>query len=298
MVDTVPRTGAATALPDHAVVPPVWGRITNLDVDRGEGSWLITRDGRALPRLLLGDRRHQHRARPPAGRRGGPGAGGEAAPRPAEHPVPRARAPAVRPAAQRAARRPVAGVPVELRRGGGRGLGQAGPRRDRPAGDHGLPLRLPRPDRPDDGAHDRQGRLPRRPSSRCPGSVYHTAYPYCYRAPGGAHAPDACTCDWEAAARPDVPPVHLPGPGRGDHPGAGPRRGRLHRAAAGVPAPPPRDHPPARDPAHRRRGPDRASAGPARCSRCATGTSSPTSWSWPRASPRACRSPASWPGPS
>src|SRR5512139_1435589 len=31
-----------------------------------------------------------------------------------------------------------------------------------------------------------------------PGSVYHTAYPYCYRAPGGPHAPDACTCDWEA----------------------------------------------------------------------------------------------------
>ena len=31
-----------------------------------------------------------------------------------------------------------------------------------------------------------------------PGSVYHTAYPYCYRAAGGAHAPDACTCDWEA----------------------------------------------------------------------------------------------------
>ena len=25
--------------------PAVWGRITNLDVDRGEGSWLITRDG-------------------------------------------------------------------------------------------------------------------------------------------------------------------------------------------------------------------------------------------------------------
>jgi 4-aminobutyrate aminotransferase-like enzyme len=31
-----------------------------------------------------------------------------------------------------------------------------------------------------------------------PGSVYHTAYPYCYRAPGGPHSPDACTCDWEA----------------------------------------------------------------------------------------------------
>jgi 4-aminobutyrate aminotransferase len=30
-----------------------------------------------------------------------------------------------------------------------------------------------------------------------PGSVYHTAYPYCYRASGGAHAPEDCTCDWE-----------------------------------------------------------------------------------------------------
>src|SRR5258708_311441 len=36
---------ATAALPDHSVVPPVWGRITNLDVDRGQGSWLITRDG-------------------------------------------------------------------------------------------------------------------------------------------------------------------------------------------------------------------------------------------------------------
>ena len=31
-----------------------------------------------------------------------------------------------------------------------------------------------------------------------PGSVYHAAYPYCYRATGGAHDPSACTCDWEA----------------------------------------------------------------------------------------------------
>jgi 4-aminobutyrate aminotransferase len=30
-----------------------------------------------------------------------------------------------------------------------------------------------------------------------PGSIYHTAYPYCYRAPGGAHDPASCTCDWE-----------------------------------------------------------------------------------------------------
>jgi 4-aminobutyrate aminotransferase len=32
-----------------------------------------------------------------------------------------------------------------------------------------------------------------------PGSVYHTAFPYCYRWAGGAHAADAnCVCDWEA----------------------------------------------------------------------------------------------------
>ena len=31
-----------------------------------------------------------------------------------------------------------------------------------------------------------------------PGSVYHTPFPYCYRAAGGPHDPSACTCDWEA----------------------------------------------------------------------------------------------------
>ena len=38
-------TGTAAPLPDRSVVPPLWGRITNLIVDRGEGSWLITTDG-------------------------------------------------------------------------------------------------------------------------------------------------------------------------------------------------------------------------------------------------------------
>ena len=47
MVDTVSARPSADAapLPDHGVIPAVWSRITNLDVDRGEGSWLITRDG-------------------------------------------------------------------------------------------------------------------------------------------------------------------------------------------------------------------------------------------------------------
>jgi len=30
-----------------------------------------------------------------------------------------------------------------------------------------------------------------------PGSVYHTAYPYCYRSARGSHDPSACVCDWE-----------------------------------------------------------------------------------------------------
>ena len=51
----------------------------------------------------------------------------EAAPRPAEHRLPRARAAPVRPAAARPARRAVAGVPVQLRGRGGGGVGQARP---------------------------------------------------------------------------------------------------------------------------------------------------------------------------
>jgi 4-aminobutyrate aminotransferase len=30
-----------------------------------------------------------------------------------------------------------------------------------------------------------------------PGSIYHTQFPYCYRAAGGSHDPSACICDWE-----------------------------------------------------------------------------------------------------
>ena len=51
MVDTAPppsgtvASAPSTPLPDRSVVAPVWGRITNLVVDRGEGSWLITTDG-------------------------------------------------------------------------------------------------------------------------------------------------------------------------------------------------------------------------------------------------------------
>jgi 4-aminobutyrate aminotransferase len=31
------------------------------------------------------------------------------------------------------------------------------------------------------------------------GSIYHADFPFCYRAPGGAHDPADCSCDWEAS---------------------------------------------------------------------------------------------------
>ena len=89
----------AAPLPDRSVVPPVWGRITNLVVDRGEGSWLITTDGERYLDYTSGIGVDEHGPRPPAGRRGDPGAGGEAPPRPAEHRLPRAGSAALRAAA-------------------------------------------------------------------------------------------------------------------------------------------------------------------------------------------------------
>ena len=44
-VTSQPTDRSSPTLPDHAVIPAVWSRITDLDVDRGEGSWLITRSG-------------------------------------------------------------------------------------------------------------------------------------------------------------------------------------------------------------------------------------------------------------
>ena len=48
MTTTLPPTASTSPsgpLPDRSVVPPVWSRVTNLVVDHGEGSWLVTPDG-------------------------------------------------------------------------------------------------------------------------------------------------------------------------------------------------------------------------------------------------------------
>jgi 4-aminobutyrate aminotransferase len=196
MVETQ-ASDVRTPLPDHGVVPAVWGRITNLDVDRGEGSWLITRDGEryldyssgigvantghAHPRvaaavaaqaakLLHGQQNIMFHEpglrlyeRLPGLLTGGPyqaflsNSGAEAV----EAAVKLARVATGRPAV------------IAFR-----------------YGYHGRTAQTM--------ALTTAKDVYRAAFEPLPGSVYHTAYPYCFRAPGGPHAPEACTCDWEA----------------------------------------------------------------------------------------------------
>ena len=183
-----------TGLPDRSVVPSVWSRITNLTVERGEGSWLITTEGdryldyssgigvtntgHAHPRvaaavaaqavkLLHGQQnivyhepglRLYERLRHVL-----PGDGWAAF-------LSNSGAEAVEAAVKLA--RVATGRPVIIAfRGGYHG---------RTAQTMALTT-----------AKD----VYRAAFEPLPGSVYHTAYPYCYRA---GHPIDACTCDWEA----------------------------------------------------------------------------------------------------
>jgi 4-aminobutyrate aminotransferase len=194
--DTPEATAATAPLPDRSVVPAVWGRITNLTVDRGEGSWLVTTDGaryldytsgigvtntgHAHPRvvaaiqaqaakLLHGQQNIVYHEsglrlyeRLPGLLPGGPwqaflaNSGAEAV----EGAVKLARAATGRPAI------------VAFRYGFHGRTGQA------------MALTA---------AKD----VYRGAFEPLPGSVYHADYPYCYRAAGGGHDPQACTCDWE-----------------------------------------------------------------------------------------------------
>ena len=200
MVDTVPAVpgaGAPAPLPDRSVVPLVWSRITNLVVDRGEGSWLITpqreryldytsgigvtNTGHAHPRVVAavqaqaakllhgqqnivyhepGLRLYERLSRLlPGGPWGAflSNSGAEAV----EAAVKLARVATGRPAI------------IAFR-----------------YGFHGRTAQTM--------ALTAAKDVYRGAFEPLPGSVYHTAYPYCYRAAGGAHDPAACTCDWEA----------------------------------------------------------------------------------------------------
>ncbi len=191
-----PAAGSAEPWPDRSVIPPVWSRITNISVDRGEGSWLITPEGdryldyssgigvtntgHAHPRvaaavaaqamkLLHGQQnivyhepglRLHERLRHVL-----PGDGWTAF-------LSNSGAEAIEAAVKLA--RIVTGRPVII---GFRG------------GYHGRTAQTM--------ALTTAKDVYRGHFEPLPGSIYHTAYPYCYRAPGASHEPAACTCDWE-----------------------------------------------------------------------------------------------------
>jgi 4-aminobutyrate aminotransferase len=189
---------SAEALPDRSVVPPVWGRITNLLVDRGEGSWLITNDGERYLDYSSGigvtNTGHAH--------------------------------PRVVAAVQEQAARLLHGQQNILYHEAGlrlydrlsrvlpgKGWGAFLSNSGAEAVEASVKLARIATGRPvilgfRYGYHGRTGQTMALTTAKdvyrghfepLPGSVYHTAYPYCYRAPGGSHAPDAnCTCDWEA----------------------------------------------------------------------------------------------------
>jgi 4-aminobutyrate aminotransferase len=204
MVDTaLPPVGTGTPsagapLPDPSVVPPVWGRITNLVVERGEGSWLITRDGERFLDYSSGI---------------GVTNTGHAHPR------------VVAAVQEQAAKILHAQQNITYHEPGlrlydrlsrllpGDGWGAFLSNSGAEAVEASVKLARIATGRPviigfRYGYHGRTGQTMALTTAKdvyrghfepLPGSVYHTAYPYCYRYAGGSHPADAsCTCDWEA----------------------------------------------------------------------------------------------------
>jgi 4-aminobutyrate aminotransferase len=198
MVDTAPATASASApLPDRSVVPPVWGRITNLVVDHGEGSWLVTPEGERYLDYTSGigvtNTGHAH--------------------------------PRVAAAIQAQAAKLLHGQQnIVFHEPGLRlyerlaGLLPNGPwsaflaNSGAEAVEAAVKLARVATGRPAIiafryGFHGRTAQAMALTAAKdvyrgafepLPGSVYHASYPYCYRAAGGPHDPAECTCDWEA----------------------------------------------------------------------------------------------------
>ncbi len=202
MVDLATPAAAADASasgqpwPDPTVLPGVWSRITNLKVDHGDGSWLVTADGRRYLDYSSGigvtNTGHAH--------------------------------PRVVAAIQAQAAKLLHGQQnivyhepglrlyerlSTLLPGGpwGAFLSNSGAE----AVEASIKLARVATGRPAIlafryGFHGRTAQTMALTSAKdvyrghfepLPGSVYHTAYPYCFRAVGGPHDPGACTCDWE-----------------------------------------------------------------------------------------------------
>ena len=184
------------ALPDRSVVPPVWGRITNLVVDHGEGSWLVTSDGDRYLDYTSGigvtNTGHAH-----------------------PHVVAAIQAQAAKLLhGQQNIVYHEAGLRLYERLAG---LMPGGPwsaflaNSGAEAVEAAVKLARVATGRPAIiafryGFHGRTAQAMALTAAKdvyrgafepLPGSIYHASYPYCYRAPGGGHDPSACTCDWE-----------------------------------------------------------------------------------------------------
>jgi 4-aminobutyrate aminotransferase len=198
MVDTAPAPGTTSGpLPDRSVIPPVWSRITNLVVDHGEGSWLVTPEGERYLDYTSGigvtNTGHAH--------------------------------PRVVAAVQAQAAKLLHGQQnIVYHEAGLRlyerlaGLLPNGPwsaflaNSGAEAVEAAVKLARVATGRPAIiafryGFHGRTAQAMALTAAKdvyrgafepLPGSIYHASYPYCYRAPGGGHDAADCSCDWEA----------------------------------------------------------------------------------------------------
>lgn len=189
-------TDTAVAVHDLTAVPGVWSRITNLVVDRGEGSWLITTSGERYLDYSAGI---------------GVTSTGHAHPRVVA--AIQAQAAKLLHGQQNIVyHEPGLALYDRLRHvlpgeGWGAFLSNSGAE----AVEAAVKLARVATGRPviiafRYGFHGRTGQAMALTAAKdiyrghfepLPGSVYHTAYPYCYRSAAGSHEPSNCTCDWE-----------------------------------------------------------------------------------------------------
>ncbi len=183
-------------LPDRSVVPAVWSRITDLVVERGEGSWLVTVDGERYLDYSSGI---------------GVTNTGHAHPRVAAAIAEQAaklihgqqnivfHEPGLRLHARLAALLPGGPWGVFLSNSGAEAV-EAAVKLARVATGRPAIVAFRY------GFHGRTAQAMALTSAKevyraayepLPGSVYHADFPYCYRAPGGPHPIERCSCDWE-----------------------------------------------------------------------------------------------------
>ncbi|MFN8621560.1 MAG: aminotransferase class III-fold pyridoxal phosphate-dependent enzyme [Chloroflexota bacterium] len=181
---------------DTSVIAPVWARYTNLRVERGEGSWLITTTGERYLDYTSGigvtntGHAHPHVAAAVAEQATKLLHGQQNI---VYHEA------GLRLHARLEQLAPAAGWGAFLSNSGAEAVEAA------------VKLARVATGRPaivtfKGGFHGRTGQTMALSTSRVTirgdfeplaGSVYHADYPFCYRATGGSHPIEACTCDWE-----------------------------------------------------------------------------------------------------